>query len=491
MTTLPDQWRHFPKPPAVICSTPADENLQGRQVGGIIPQLMSVVQGIRAGTPDIFLVIAISLMPFSIHLSACPHCDALHRVQRLPCGRSALCTRCGLALYHSRFVGVERPLAFALTGLFLFVIANSHPLLTLELGGRIQTSTLWEGVTALSEAGLWLLPPLVFCTSLLFPLLLLVGMLYLLLPLKFDRPAGRHAAWVLRAINHATPWSMTGIYTLGVMVALVKLRDMATVTPGMALYAFFGLLLTTIAAQLSLDARTRRLMLEPVGRKTGYPLLSLRTQGLAAAPPATALQAGWVRCPHCTLLVGIPTHPGPPCDCPHCHAPLHPRKPASLSRTWALILAAALFYIPANLLPIMTVVRFGQGAPDTILSGIQHLMESGLWPLALLILFASMIVPLMKLGILTFLLLSVHYRSRWRPRDRTHLYRALELFGHWSMVDIFLLSILTALVQLGTLSTIEPGDGATFFGVVVVLTMLATKSFDPRLMWDVMESTDG
>ncbi|MBF0461507.1 MAG: paraquat-inducible protein A [Magnetococcales bacterium] len=432
-------------------------------------------------------------MTLSVYLSACPHCDALHRVHRLPFGQSALCSRCGTPLYHSRMMGVDQPLAFALTGLLLFILANSFPLLALELSGRVQESTLLDGITALFDAGMWLLALLVCCTSLLFPLLILSSMVYLLLPLKLCRPPWPCTTRVLRALTTLTPWGMTGVYALGVMVAIVKLRDMATVTPGIALYAFFGLLLTTIAAQLVFDAHIRRQIFMAVA--ASHPLPTPAAKSAQESPPTrlqpTALRTGLLRCHTCTLLVHRPDPPTETTICPRCGDTLHPRKPASLTNTWALLLAAALFYIPANLLPVMTVIRFGQGEPDTILSGIQHLIQSGLWPLALLIFFASIVVPLMKLCILTFLLLSVHYHMQWRPRERTTLYRVIELFGHWSMVDIFLISILTALVQLGSLTTVEPGNGATFFGMVVVLTMLATKHFDPRLIWDALEKTDG
>ncbi|MBF0585099.1 MAG: paraquat-inducible protein A [Magnetococcales bacterium] len=416
-----------------------------------------------------------------------PHCDALHHLDPLPSGHAALCRRCGTPLYRSQFTGLDLPLALALTGLVLFVIANGYPLLILELGGRVQENSLWTGVTALLGRGVWLLAPLVFCTSLLFPALTLAAVVYLLLPLRLRRPPWRHARAVFRLLTHLNPWSMAGIYLLGLMIAIVKLRDMAHVAPGIALYAFLGLLLVSVATQISLDAQLCQRMLA-VGslqpsQNRGAPPLTLTCSERPAH--ATALRAGYMLCHLCNRLVRQRTV----ASCPHCGGPLHPRKPASLSRTWALIVAAALFYIPANLLPIMTVIRFGQGEPDTILSGIRHLLESGLWILALLIFFASILVPLMKLLVLSLLLLSIHYRSRRSLKDRTTLYRVLELFGHWSMVDIFLLSILTALVQLGTLSTIEPGIGATFFGVVVVLTMLATKSFDPRLMWDAAEES--
>lgn len=179
--------------------------------------------------------------------------------------------------------------------------------------------------------------------------------------------------------------------------------------------------------------------------------------------------------------------PGRRAVCPHCGAALHTRKSNSLGRTWALVIAAAILYIPANTLPVMTVVSFGQGEPDTILSGVRALIAEGMWPLALLVFFASITVPMVKLTGLVYLLMSVHLKSRWRPRDRTRLYRLIEMIGRWSMIDIFMISILVALVRLGSIATVDPGAGATSFAAVVVLTMLASESFDPRLMWDALE----
>ena len=173
--------------------------------------------------------------------------------------------------------------------------------------------------------------------------------------------------------------------------------------------------------------------------------------------------------------------------CPRCGASLHYRKPNSISRTWALIWAAIILYIPANVYPVMTVISFGKGSPDTILSGVKALAEHGMWPLALLVFFASITVPMAKLIGMIYLLLSVQRKSHWRPKDRTVLYRVTEVIGRWSMIDIFMISILVALVKLQAIATIEPGPGAISFAAVVVLTMFAAMSFDPRLIWDAME----
>jgi paraquat-inducible protein A len=174
-------------------------------------------------------------------------------------------------------------------------------------------------------------------------------------------------------------------------------------------------------------------------------------------------------------------------ECPRCAAPLHHRKPDSLNRSWALAIAAAILYIPANLLPIMTVTSFGKGTPDTIVSGVIELLHAGMWPIALLVFVASITVPVLKLVGLVYLLISVHRRSTWRLRDRTLLYRIVEGVGRWSMVDVFMIGILAALVALGNLATIAPGPGAIAFCAVVIITILAAMAFDPRLMWDISD----
>ena len=202
----------------------------------------------------------------------------------------------------------------------------------------------------------------------------------------------------------------------------------------------------------------------------------------------TAAQASLISCHACHQLSKMPpalTHGE--AICPRCEAPIHLRKPNSISRTWALLIAAYILYIPANLLPVMTVISFGKGEADTILSGVKELIHAGMVPIALLVFFASITVPVLKLLTLTFLVLSVQYKSQWRPRERTKLYRITELVGRWSMIDIFMISILIALVKLQAVATIEPGPGAISFAAVVIITMFAAMSFDPRLIWDKLE----
>lgn len=198
----------------------------------------------------------------------------------------------------------------------------------------------------------------------------------------------------------------------------------------------------------------------------------------------TARELGLAACHCCGLVSRAPDPAAGRMLCPRCETPLHARKPHSIARTWALLLAAGILYIPANLLPIMESGSLFGSQRDTIMSGVVFLATSGSWYLAALVFFASIVVPSAKLLALAFLLLSVQRSVTGSARSRTRMYRVLEFFGRWSMLDIYVVTLLAALVQIESIATIRPGPGALFFGVVVVLTMLAAMSFDPRLIWD-------
>ena len=176
--------------------------------------------------------------------------------------------------------------------------------------------------------------------------------------------------------------------------------------------------------------------------------------------------------------------------CPRCGSGLHFRKPQSMERSFALVVAAFIFYLPANLMPITHTAALGKVQSDTIMSGVLYFISHGDWPLALVIFTASVAVPVLKLLILSYLLWSVHRRSTRRQLDRTKLYRLTEAVGRWSMVDVFVVTVLVALVQLGFLANIEAGPGALYFSMVVIITMFAAMAFDPRLIWDPGEESD-
>ncbi len=195
----------------------------------------------------------------------------------------------------------------------------------------------------------------------------------------------------------------------------------------------------------------------------------------------TGRSVGLLVCSHCraTLRAG-----GGPVRCPRCGAALHARKPNSIAATTALVLAAAALYVPANLLPVMHTHTFFSDDSDTIMSGVLALLDEGSWPLALLVFVASIVVPLLKLVVMGWLLVSVVRRSPDHTSQRSKLFRLVEFIGRWSMLDVYAISLLVALVQIRSLAIIHAGMGALAFCGVVVLTMLAAQSFDERLLWD-------
>jgi len=202
----------------------------------------------------------------------------------------------------------------------------------------------------------------------------------------------------------------------------------------------------------------------------------------------TAAAAGLVACHSCNLLSkAVSTGPHAEVVCPRCGEVLHARKPNSIARTWALLIAAVICYIPANLLPMTVVTSLGNTQEDTIISGVIYFLNHGQWPIGLVIFAASIVLPLAKIITLGYLLISVQRKSQWRPEERAKLYRMTEAIGRWSMTDIYVVTILVALVSLGNLATVKAGPGAIFFGAVVVITIFAAMSFDPRKIWDNME----
>ena len=197
----------------------------------------------------------------------------------------------------------------------------------------------------------------------------------------------------------------------------------------------------------------------------------------------TAAEAGLVLCEVCGLL-SRPANPDEPGYCPRCDGELSFRRHNTIQRTWALVLAAAICYLPANILPVMTTAALGSVEEETIIGGVTLLYTTGSWPLALIVLIASVMIPLAKLIALSYLLITVQRGSTRSNRERTRLYRLVEFVGRWSMLDVFVDTFTVALIQLQPLMAVLPGPGVLFFAAVVVLTMLAAETFDPRLIWD-------
>jgi paraquat-inducible protein A len=206
--------------------------------------------------------------------------------------------------------------------------------------------------------------------------------------------------------------------------------------------------------------------------------------------PPRAQILGVVACHACGAVYRVPDDSDDVAmHCRRCGTSLHRRKPDSVARTWAFLIAATILYLPANLLPIMLTSTLLEQRSDTILSGVAALWRDGAWDIAIIVFVASVVVPMLKIGVIALLLWSVQSGAHWRRRERTRLYRIIEFVGHWSMLDVFVVALLVGLVHFRSFADVQPGPGAVAFAAVVVLTMLASMSFDPRLIWDAPADT--
>lgn len=401
-------------------------------------------------------------------LRECPACGLFQAVPGMRPGLVAECPRCGEILRRRRRDSLDVTLALNLAGLVLFAIAIAFPLFQLDLGGQHRETSIPLLPVRFEQQGLWQLSVVILGTTLVAPLLRLALTAGAILGLRLGWRADLLSAFV-RWRAWLAPWAMTEVFLLGAFVAYTRLSAIAIVHPGIGLYALGALLLANVTSDVWLDEHA---LWEAVGRR-------------ALPAPETRRTAIRIACDSC----GAVTRQAEGTACPRCLATLRHRKPNSLARTWALLMAAVVSYIPANLFPVMTVIQLGKGHPSTILGGVQELLEYRMWPLALLVFVASVMVPLLKLAGLSYMLISTQRHSHTRLKDRTRLYRIVDFVGRWSMIDVFMVSILVALVQMGVLAQVTPGYGGVFFAAVVIFTMLAAFSFDPRLMWDAAGAT--
>jgi paraquat-inducible protein A len=403
-------------------------------------------------------------------LHECQSCGLLQTVPALAPGISAHCSRCGTRLHRARQHPLEHSLALTLAALMLLGVTCVSTLMSVETAGITLHADLLAGPEELIHRGMTALAAVVVFVTVVAPFGKLLGTLYVLVGLRLARPP-RHLRRVFVLVERLTPWSMVEVFVFGVLVAYVKLGDLVTITLGTGVFALFALTFVMVWSDGALDHEA---VWDALDRSTAADKAS---RNLPARGPVTRA----IGCESCGL---VSLRPPSAARCPRCGSALHERKPNSLARTWALMLAAAILYVPANLYPVLTVMQLGAGHPSTILGGVRELISSGLYPLAALVFFASIVVPMLKLVGLTVMLVATQTgRAGWL-RDRTRLYHVVRWIGRWSMIDIFMESLLGALVRFGSVITIEPGIGAVAFGAVVILTMLAAEAFDPRLMWD-------
>ncbi|UUX96302.1 PqiA/YebS family transporter subunit [Aquabacterium sp. J223] len=407
---------------------------------------------------------------------ACHDCGAVWRRPSLDASQQARCARCGALVGRGHRMSLQGVLALNIAALVVYAVAQWQPICTLALAGMVTDASFPQAVATTWAGGERLAALMALAAGSVFPLAVLLLRLAVLLPLVSGRaPASFLRAFprLLRALAFSSRWSMVEVLMLAALVSVVRIADLARLTVQPGLIAFGALALLMAA-------------LDSAGVHRLWDAASDMARRARPAPPSPA-HGKALGCRHCGLVslwpAGMAGVAGS-ARCPRCDGPLVRDPQASLQRTWALLLAAAVAYLPANLLPVMhSQQALTGGGGHTILGGIVELWIAGAFDLAIIVFVASIAVPLLKMAVLAHLAWSAQRGSTGSPRQRSRLYRMVEAVGHWSMLDVFVVVLLAAMLQFGALARISPQPGLLAFGAVVVLTMLAAEAFDPQLIW--------
>jgi paraquat-inducible protein A len=397
---------------------------------------------------------------------ACPDCGTLQTMPKLAGRGRALCRRCHRVLERAQGRSVDAALALALTTLLLLFPANLATLLRISAVGITRSSRLGSGVIAMWGEGYPLMAVVVGLQGVLLPFLRF-GLLAAVLASVRLRAVGRWTGPAFRWAERLDLWAMPDVFLFGAAIGYSRVAPFVPATIGAGGWCLIAAALASILARASLDRRAVWRMIAPP------PVLDvLKVRAVLS-------------CTECDLPVpGVP----PGSACPRCAAALWPRKPFSLMRATALVIAGAALYPMANYFPMSVQDRLGTVKLHTIAAGVMDLVGAGLWPLAAIIFTASIGIPMLKLLAMSWLIWSAHRGSTRRLATKSRLYRVVHEIGRWSNIDVFTLAIFVPLFQLGSFVHVSVGLGAPAFLAVIVLTMLAVRVFDPRLLWDAAEA---
>lgn len=413
-------------------------------------------------------------------LRACSACDMVSAIPVLRPGEQACCPRCGHILARRHLHPVQRSIALAIAALISLLVAVAFPFISMDTNGLDSQIALPETAATLVSVNQPLVAFIVSCTAIVLPGLYLVGVILMQANVLRTVPRA-YSDVIARLFSRLHPWMMADVFMVAALVSLVKLTDIGEVQLGVSFWAYcvFALLLLKTTRSVDIDLLWFKLAGEPP------PDLSIRC-GINAAEQHA------VGCKTCGLVNALPaadsgSSTGEPDNyvCQRCGSYLYLRKPNSVQLTWALLLTAAILYIPANAYPMMITTSLGQSHSSTIIGGMVELWQHGSEPVAVIIFVASVLVPIVKMLVLVLLLWLARHPGPLNAQQKTRLYRITELIGRWSMVDVFVVAIMVALIQSGNLMSVLPGPAALAFCAVVITTMLAAMAFDPRLLWDI------
>lgn len=420
-------------------------------------------------------------------LRECPSCGLFQCVSYLKPGQVAACGRCNAQLARRRRTApIAAPAAFCIASAALYLALLISTLMTLNVSGRENTVSLLTGPIELMHEGFGEVGLLVGLVTLIMP-----GIAIALMGAILVGATREHMPdWTprfMRWYEALREWSMIEVYILGVFVAYSKLIDLALVSLEPGVYLIAGLMFTMAATDSTLDEEQiwqnrdiEEEMHDARGRRLSVEHVYVHSHGM---PPVQHL----LSCHACQLVMDF-GHTLPREDvvgeCPRCQHTLRRRKPFSLSNTAALLIAAIIFYVPANLFPVMTYSKVGHADASTIVNGAIELWQAGLIPLSLLVLFASITVPVLKIVSLATMVTVTRFGWKRHLPFLTKLFRVVDIIGRWSMIDVFMISILVAVVHFNFLANVTANFGCVCFATVVILTIFAVHTFDPRGMWD-------
>lgn len=410
------------------------------------------------------------------HFIACSDCDLLLPYDEIPPNHSIVCPRCGKKVLRKTSNSVRKTLAISLTGILLYLPAMYLPLMTFESFGFSDSANILESVINFYHNEYYFVSFMVLLSAVIFPLLLLSSIFTVTFLIRCKRYP-RYLVKLLRTYLHLEEWAMVEVYLLGILITVIKMGDTTDIDYQAGIFCFVGLVLSSLATSTIIDRNHFWKMIEHKGARPKI----RQADPKYSKTWTTAAEQGFILCHICHKLSSIHLAGEP---CPRCGEILHSRKADSIARTWALIFTSVIFLFPANILPIMQVNFLGIPDRSTIMDGIIYFFQHNSYFIGLIIFLASILVPLFKVVGLIILLISTRPCSPLILKQKTRMFRVIAFIGRWSMLDVFVIALLTVLVNFGFFTSVHTAPAATYFCIVVASTMFAAITFDPRIMWD-------
>ncbi|AHG22000.2 paraquat-inducible protein A [Chania multitudinisentens RB-25] len=405
-------------------------------------------------------------------LMLCPQCDMLVALPPLASGSKAVCPRCKTTLSSRWEEPRKQPIGYALSALFMLLLANIFPFVNMRVAGISNEITLIQIPRVMVAEDYASVATLFMVLVQFIPAFCMLAII--LLCARARIPPGLKV-WMAKVLFQFKTWCMVEIFLAGVLVSFVKLMAYGDIGIGTSFIPYCLFCLLQVRAFQCVDRRWLWQDIEPAPRLDR-----------AVQVGRTGLRQGVRSCPCCTAIL-----PAEQTRCPRCHTTGHARRRHSLQWTMALLVTSIMMYIPSMVMPIMITEALGNKMPSTVMAGVILLWGEGSYPVAMVIFIASVMVPSLKMLAIGWLCLDANGKGKERPdSERMHLiYEVVEFVGRWSMIDVFVIAVLSALVRMGQLLSIYPAMGALLFAMVVILTMFAAMTFDPRLTWDRVNET--